>query len=85
MLGLGEQEILFCLMAQHLSILIFFFPYFCRLVKELEDHHIVQIACGDQHAMALSRGSLFQAHFSSKQESHYGKLALSVSGDTVRE
>lgn len=60
----------------------FFFPYFCRLVKELEDHHIVQIACGDQHAMALSRGSLFQAHFSSKQESHYGKLALSVSGDT---
>ncbi|KAL2304833.1 hypothetical protein Nmel_006788 [Mimus melanotis] len=27
-----------------------------RLVKELGDRNIVQIACGDQHAMALSRG-----------------------------
>ncbi|XP_014799704.1 PREDICTED: probable E3 ubiquitin-protein ligase HERC4 [Calidris pugnax] len=27
-----------------------------RLVKELGDQNIVQIACGDQHAMALSRG-----------------------------
>ncbi|XP_064272993.1 E3 ISG15--protein ligase HERC5-like isoform X1 [Passer domesticus] len=27
-----------------------------RLVKELENRIIVQIACGDQHAMALSRG-----------------------------
>uniref|UniRef100_A0A8D0L024 Uncharacterized protein n=1 Tax=Strix occidentalis caurina TaxID=311401 RepID=A0A8D0L024_STROC len=29
---------------------------FCRLVKELRNQDIVQIACGDQHAMALSRG-----------------------------
>uniref|UniRef100_A0A8C5UM04 Uncharacterized protein n=1 Tax=Malurus cyaneus samueli TaxID=2593467 RepID=A0A8C5UM04_9PASS len=29
---------------------------FCRLVQELGDRIIVQIACGDQHAMALSRG-----------------------------
>ncbi|KAM6402234.1 putative E3 ubiquitin-protein ligase HERC3 [Pluvialis apricaria] len=27
-----------------------------RLVEELGNQHIVQIACGDQHAMALSRG-----------------------------
>lgn len=53
-----------------------FFPYFRRLVKELGNQDIVQIACGDQHAMALSRGSFFQAHFSSKRESHYGRLAL---------
>uniref|UniRef100_A0A8C3UQY3 Uncharacterized protein n=1 Tax=Catharus ustulatus TaxID=91951 RepID=A0A8C3UQY3_CATUS len=29
---------------------------FCRLVQELGNRNIVQIACGDQHAMALSRG-----------------------------
>lgn len=38
-------------------------------MQELGNRNIVQIACGDQHAMALSRGSLFQEHFSSKQES----------------
>ncbi|XP_065490954.1 probable E3 ubiquitin-protein ligase HERC4 [Caloenas nicobarica] len=44
-----------------------------RLVKELEDRDIVQIACGDQHAMALSRGGEL---FTWGQNAH-GQLGLS--------
>ncbi|XP_065692195.1 E3 ISG15--protein ligase HERC5-like isoform X1 [Patagioenas fasciata] len=44
-----------------------------RLVKELEDHHIVQVACGDQHAMALSRGGEL---FTWGQNAH-GQLGVS--------
>ncbi|XP_010113670.1 PREDICTED: probable E3 ubiquitin-protein ligase HERC3, partial [Chlamydotis macqueenii] len=42
------------------------------MVKELGSHHIVQIACGDQHAMALSRGGEL---FSWGQNTH-GQLGL---------
>ncbi|OXB72103.1 UNVERIFIED_CONTAM: hypothetical protein H355_012403, partial [Colinus virginianus] len=47
-----------------------FFPYLCRLVKELGNHDIVQVACGDYHSMALSKGSLFCALFFSKWKLH---------------
>ncbi|KAM6313327.1 putative E3 ubiquitin-protein ligase HERC4 [Aegotheles albertisi] len=43
-----------------------------RLVKELQDQRIVQIACGDQHAMALSRGG---ALFTWGQNGH-GQLGV---------
>lgn len=70
-IGLGEQTIFVLYFGSQHSMYLFWFlfPYFCRLVKELGSRNIVQIACGDQHAMALCRGSLFQEHFSSKQRS----------------
>uniref|UniRef100_A0A8C9F6X6 HECT domain-containing protein n=1 Tax=Pavo cristatus TaxID=9049 RepID=A0A8C9F6X6_PAVCR len=60
MLGHSEQNIFFFYFVCWHSVYfdLVFFPYLCRLVKELGNHDIVQIACGDHHSMALSRGSM---------------------------
>lgn len=53
------------------------------------NRNIVQIACGDQHAMALSRGSLFKNTFLPNRSHACSEKAvlvlLAVVGDTIIE